>query len=78
MWSRERGGHRSRVPGRRRHEQLNALLPADWRIALDPELRRNVSMSYFESGHMVYIDRKAQARSKKDVDELIRANANVQ
>jgi carboxypeptidase C (cathepsin A) len=48
------------------------------RMQLDPELRKNVSMDYFETGHMVYIDRKAQARLKKDVDEFIRANANVQ
>ena len=48
------------------------------RIQLDPELRKNVSMDYFETGHMVYIDRKAQARLKKDVDEFIRASANVQ
>src|SRR4051812_16009079 len=48
------------------------------RMQLDPELRSNVSMDYFETGHMVYIDRKAQARLKKDVDEFIRANANVQ
>jgi carboxypeptidase C (cathepsin A) len=48
------------------------------RMQLEPELRKNVSMDYFETGHMVYIDRKAQARLKKDVDEFIRANANVQ
>ncbi len=48
------------------------------RMQLDPDLRRNVSMDYFETGHMVYIDRKAQARLKKDVDEFIRKNANVQ
>ncbi len=48
------------------------------RMQLDPDLRKNVSMDYFETGHMVYIDRKAQARLKKDVDEFIRANANVQ
>jgi len=48
------------------------------RMQLEPELRKNISMDYFETGHMVYIDRKAQARLKKDVDEFIRANANVQ
>ncbi len=48
------------------------------RMQLDPDLRKNVSMDYFETGHMVYIDRKAQARLKKDVDEFIRANANAQ
>ena len=47
-------------------------------MQLDPDLRKNISIDYFETGHMVYIDRKAQARLKKDVDEFIRANANVQ
>ena len=48
-------------------------------LQLDPELRSNVvACDYYEAGHMMYIDRKAQARLKKDVDEFIRANANVQ
>jgi carboxypeptidase C (cathepsin A) len=48
------------------------------RMQLEPELRRNVSMDYFETGHMVYIDSGARARLKKDVEEFIRSNANVQ
>jgi len=47
------------------------------RMGLEPEVRGNVSMDFFEAGHMVYIDRAAHARLKKDVAEFIRGNANV-
>jgi carboxypeptidase C (cathepsin A) len=47
------------------------------RMGLDPEVRGNVSMDFFEAGHMVYIDRAAHARLKKDVAEFIRGNSNV-
>ena len=35
------------------------------RMQLDPELRKNVSMDYYEAGHMMYIDSKAHARLKR-------------
>jgi len=47
------------------------------RMQLDPALRKNVSMDYFEAGHMMYIDRKAHARLKKDLAEFIRGASNV-
>jgi carboxypeptidase C (cathepsin A) len=43
------------------------------RMGLDPEVRKNVSMDFFEGGHMMYIDRKAHAKLKKDVAEFIGA-----
>src|SRR5262249_33661345 len=48
------------------------------RMGLDPDVRKNVSMDYFEAGHMMYIDRAAHARLKKDVSEFIRTNSNTQ
>jgi carboxypeptidase C (cathepsin A) len=48
------------------------------RMGLDPEVRKNVSMDYFEAGHMMYIDRAAHARLKKDISEFIRGNSNLQ
>jgi carboxypeptidase C (cathepsin A) len=48
------------------------------RMQVDPEIRNNVSMDYFEGGHMMYIDRKAHARLKKDLSDFIRAASNVQ
>ncbi len=47
------------------------------RMQLDPELRKNVSMDFFEGGHMMYIDRKAHAKLKSDVAGFIRGAANV-
>ena len=41
------------------------------RMGLDPDVRKNVSMDFFEGGHMMYIDRKAHAKLKKDVAEFI-------
>ncbi len=44
------------------------------RMQLDPTIRKNLSMDYFESGHMVYIDRTAHARLKADVAKFIAAS----
>jgi carboxypeptidase C (cathepsin A) len=48
------------------------------RMQLDPEVRKNVSMDYFQGGHMMYIDRKAHAKLKADVAEFIRSASNAQ
>jgi len=48
------------------------------RMQLEPELRKNVSMDYFEGGHMMYIDRKAHAKLKADVANFIRGASNLQ
>lgn len=47
------------------------------RMQLDPEVARNVSMDFFEAGHMVYIDRKAHARLKADLTSFLKSAANV-
>ncbi|HET7549725.1 MAG TPA: hypothetical protein VFK04_00445 [Gemmatimonadaceae bacterium] len=43
-------------------------------MQLDPSIRKNVSFAYYESGHMVYIDRKAHDKLHKDVDAFINAS----
>ena len=43
-------------------------------MQLDPSIRKNVSFAYYESGHMVYIDRKAHDKLHKDVDDFINAS----
>jgi hypothetical protein len=40
------------------------------RIGFDPEIRKNLSVDYFEAGHMMYIDRRAHAKLKKDLARL--------
>lgn len=47
------------------------------RLGLDPEIRKNVTMDYFEAGHMMYIDRPSHLRLRKDVVDFIKANSNV-
>ncbi|MGH9736189.1 MAG: S10 family peptidase [Candidatus Acidiferrales bacterium] len=41
---------------------------------LDPTIRPHISFAYYQSGHMVYIDRKAHDKLHKDVDNFIDSN----
>ena len=41
-------------------------------MQLDPELRGNVSMGYFEGGHMMYIDRQAHRKLRDEIVAFIR------
>lgn len=38
---------------------------------LEPPLQKNISFSYYESGHMVYTDQKAHDKLHRDVDSFI-------
>ncbi len=40
-------------------------------MQLEPSIRKNISFDYYESGHMVYIDRKAHDKLHRDVDAFI-------
>ncbi|HEX9163011.1 MAG TPA: peptidase S10 [Thermoanaerobaculia bacterium] len=42
------------------------------RMGLDPEVRKNLSMDFFAGGHMMYIDRAAHAKLKKDIADFMR------
>jgi carboxypeptidase C (cathepsin A) len=48
------------------------------RLGLDPEVRKNVSMDYFEAGHMMYIHRPSHLKLRRDLVEFIRGSSNVQ
>ncbi|MCX7609858.1 MAG: hypothetical protein N2049_11675 [Anaerolineales bacterium] len=41
------------------------------RLELEPELRRNISMSYYEAGHMMYIHPPSLARLKETLTRFI-------
>ena len=41
------------------------------RMGLEPEVRKNLSMDFFAGGHMMYIDRAAHAKLKKDIADFI-------
>ena len=43
-------------------------------MGLEPPIRKNISFSYYESGHMVYIDRKCDDKLHKDIDGFIDSN----
>ena len=40
-------------------------------MGLEPDIRKNISFTYYESGHMVYIDEKAHHKLHKDVGDFI-------
>jgi carboxypeptidase C (cathepsin A) len=44
-------------------------------MGLEPPIRKNISFTYYESGHMVYIDEKAHAKLHKDVDAFIQGSS---
>jgi carboxypeptidase C (cathepsin A) len=43
-------------------------------MGLDPTIRKNAGFTYYESGHMVYIDDKARDKLHKDMDEFINSS----
>lgn len=45
-------------------------------MGLDPTVRKNISFAYYESGHMVYIDQKADDKLHRDVDNFINSGYN--
>jgi carboxypeptidase C (cathepsin A) len=40
-------------------------------ISLDPTLLRNISTSYYEAGHMMYIDEKSLSKLRADVEKFM-------
>ncbi|MFN2597111.1 MAG: peptidase S10, partial [Pyrinomonadaceae bacterium] len=44
-------------------------------MGLDPSLRNNVTLRYYEAGHMMYIDRPSLAQLKRDVASFIQGAA---
>jgi carboxypeptidase C (cathepsin A) len=43
-------------------------------MGLESAIRKNISFTYYEAGHMMYIDRKAREKLHKDVDAFINAS----
>lgn len=46
---------------------------AEWDLAhmqIAPELRKNITFRYYESGHMIYIAPEARAKMKRDLDQF--------
>ena len=45
-------------------------------MGLDPELKKNIIMKYYEAGHMMYTHKPSMQKFKKDVDEFIDQTSN--
>lgn len=45
------------------------------RMGIDPELRKNVSMTYYPAGHMMYIHRASHRKLREDVVAFLRESA---
>jgi carboxypeptidase C (cathepsin A) len=43
-------------------------------MMLEPSVRKNVSFTYYEAGHMMYVDKKAREKLHKDVDSWIESS----
>jgi carboxypeptidase C (cathepsin A) len=39
-------------------------------LALEPELRKNISMKYYRSGHMMYIEKESLIQFTKDIEQF--------
>jgi carboxypeptidase C (cathepsin A) len=44
-------------------------------LDLTPDLHKNISFTYYNSGHMVYLDSNAHAKMHKDYTEFIDATS---
>ncbi len=40
-------------------------------MGLHPEMLKNISYQFYESGHMMYIDRASKAKLKRDISDFI-------
>jgi carboxypeptidase C (cathepsin A) len=38
---------------------------------LDPAIRNNINFTFYESGHMLYIERGAREQLKNDLDQFL-------
>ena len=43
-------------------------------MGLEPEIRENVQMAYYEAGHMMYVHKPSLERVAGDIREFIRAS----
>ena len=40
-------------------------------MGLDPSLQNNVTVTYYEAGHMVYIEKNSLAKLKRDAADFV-------
>jgi carboxypeptidase C (cathepsin A) len=47
-------------------------------MSLEPPIRKNISFTYYEAGHMMYIEKKSRERLHKDVSAFINSAAKIE
>ena len=47
-------------------------------MSLEPAIRKNVSFTYYEAGHMMYIEKKSREKLHKDVVAFINGAAKME
>lgn len=61
------------------YDMATPFFAAEYTIAamnLDPVLRRNISVSYYEAGHMMYIEKNSLRKLKEDAAKFIQSSIN--
>ncbi len=61
------------------YDMATPYFAAEYTIAamnLDPTLRKNISLSYYEAGHMMYIEKNSLKKLKDDVSKFIQNSTN--
>jgi carboxypeptidase C (cathepsin A) len=43
-------------------------------MGLDPEIRKNVTMEYYEAGHMMYVHKPSLKKLARDMREFVAAS----
>ena len=57
---------------------FNGIEHTFWHMNLEPAIRKNVSFTYYEAGHMMYIEKKSREKLHKDVSDFINSAAKVE
>ena len=47
-------------------------------MSLEPAIRKNISFTYYEAGHMMYIEKKSREKLHKDVTAFITGAAKTE
>lgn len=61
------------------YDMATPYFAAEYTIAamnLDPTLRKNISLSFYEAGHMMYIEKNSLKKLKDDVSKFIQNSTN--
>ena len=61
------------------YDMTTPFFAAEYTLAtmnLDPTLRQNISVSYYEAGHIMYIEKNSLRKLKEDAAKFIQTSIN--